>query len=317
MARKLRLQFEGAFYHVYGRGNRREKTFLDDADYCEFENIVFENSHQEEINLYSWCPMPNHYHLALETPRANLALFMQSTLSSYARYFNAKYGKVGHVFQSRYASKLVDREHYLLELIRYIDLNPYRVKNPNWVLPAGGWPWSSHRYYVEGGEPAVAAPFIHAVLRRFSDTLDEARRRYAAFVAEGLAGEQWKNFYTVKEGCFIGSDAWVAETKTRLRGVPALSRLPTRPTAERLLFAVAEETGVLPTRLTSAERSREISQIRQLFAFMSLHLWQQSQVTIAKALHKDPSAISHLLRNTLLSKDHPLVQRILARISVP
>jgi len=187
MARPPRIQFEGAFQHIYSRGNRRETIFLDDADYQEFEDIILDQSARSEVNLYSWCPLPNHFHLAVETPKANISSFMQRILTAYARYFNFKYKKVGHVFQGRFGAKVVDREAYLLELVRYIHLNPYRVKRSSWKVPEGGWPWSSHRFYVGGGEPPVAAPFIQAVLRRFGDDLDLARERYATFVADGLA----------------------------------------------------------------------------------------------------------------------------------
>jgi hypothetical protein len=94
---------------------------------------------------------------------------------------------VGHVFQGRYGARLCDRENYFLELVRYVHLNPYRVKSKRWRLAPEGWPWSSHRYYMEGNEPMAVRPWIHEVLRRFNESsMAQARRGYAEFLAEGL-----------------------------------------------------------------------------------------------------------------------------------
>lgn len=315
MGRLPRIQFEGAFYHVFSRGNRREATFLDDLDYRMFEDILLDQAFRAEINLSAWCPMPNHFHLALETPKANLAVFMQNLLTPYARYFNQKYRKVGHVFQGRYGSRLVDREEYLLELVRYIHLNPYRVKNPHWTIPEDGWPWSSDRFYIGGQEPAAAAPSIHAVLRRFGNTPDVARQRYAEFIAQGLAGQCWQNFYQVKERRFIGRDAWVREIKEKLAEPDTLSPLPHWPGDAILLAAVAQETNVSSERLRAGARDQDIARARQVFAYMAVRLWHQRQSDVAKVLRKDASSVSHLLRSCTIARAHPLVQRVLVRIA--
>jgi len=315
MARQPRIQFEGAFYHIYSRGNRRERIFLDAADYREFEDIVLDQSARAEVNLYSWCPMPNHFHQAVETPLANISSYMQRVLSAYAQYFNRKYNKVGHVFQGRFGARLVDREAYLMELVRYIHLNPYRIKNRHWQVPEGGWPWSSHRFYIDGQEPGVAAPFIHAVLRRFSDNITTARKQFAAFIADGLATRRWEDFYIVKEGRFIGGDTWVAETKAKMGESVHMLALPAWPGFEPLLRVCGDETGLTSERLVSRERSREISQVRQLFIFMAVKLWRKTQTAAAQALQKDASAASLLLRSSTLSREHPLIQRVLARIA--
>ena len=215
MPRAPRLQFEGAFYHAYTRGNRRERTFLDEADYKEFEDGLLDFADREKISLYAWCLMPNHFHLLLETPQANLSVFMQRLLTRYARYFNRRHHYVGHVFQGRYEAILCDRESYFMELVRYIHLNPYRVKNKKWKVPETGWPWSSHRYYLQGEEPMAVRPFIHSVLRRFGDEIALARRRYEGFVADGLKEGQWEDFYQIRHRKYLGSDGFVQEMRQR------------------------------------------------------------------------------------------------------
>jgi|SRR5579864_5366138 len=128
MPRPPRLQLEGALYHVFGRGNRRQRIFLDEADYREFEDFLLDAVERSGAVLFAWCLMPNHFHLLLQTLKANLSELMGRLLTGYARYFNRRYRLVGHLFQNRYKSILCEREAYLLELVRYIHLNPFRVK---------------------------------------------------------------------------------------------------------------------------------------------------------------------------------------------
>src|SRR5437879_5707562 len=124
MPRAPRIQFEGAFYHIYDRGNRRERIFLDDADYARFERMMLEAADRSGVRLFRWSLMPNHFHLLVETPEANIAEFMGRLLTRYAQYFNWRHNLVGHVFQGRYGARVCDKEAYFLELIRYIELNP-------------------------------------------------------------------------------------------------------------------------------------------------------------------------------------------------
>src|SRR6266700_53739 len=132
MPRRPRLQFEGAFYHVFSRGNRRERIFWEDTDYAKFESIMMEAMNWSGVRLYAWCLMPNHFHLLA---------------TRYAKYFNWAHKKVGHVFQSRYGARLCDKEAYFTELIRYVHLNPYRIKGKA-LASLGSWKWSSHRFYM-------------------------------------------------------------------------------------------------------------------------------------------------------------------------
>ena len=138
MPRLPRLQFEGALYHVFSRGNRRERIYETDSDYAMFEKIMIEAMNWSGVQLYAWCLMPNHFHLLLETPEGNLSEFMQRLATRYAKYFNWAHKKVGHVFQSRYGARLCDKESYFTELVRYIHLNPYRTKGKA-LAALGSW----------------------------------------------------------------------------------------------------------------------------------------------------------------------------------
>jgi putative transposase len=127
MARPLRLEFSGAVYHVTARGDRREAIFLDDQDRQRFLGLLGREIGQQNWLLYAYCLMGNHYHLLLETPEANLARGMRRLNGVYTQGFNRRYGLSGHVLQGRYKAILVDRDAYLLELSRYVVLNPVRA----------------------------------------------------------------------------------------------------------------------------------------------------------------------------------------------
>jgi REP element-mobilizing transposase RayT len=136
MARSLRIEYPGACYHVINRGNRRIQVFFSDSDYELFLEKLGEYLELYEVDLFSYCLMPNHYHLFLITTHANLGKFMQAFNTSYTISMNRKYGESGHLFQGRYKAQLVESELYKNVLSRYIHLNPVKVKSlKNVLLP--------------------------------------------------------------------------------------------------------------------------------------------------------------------------------------
>ena len=128
MARKPRIEYEGAFYHVITRGNRREKIFRDKKDFLKYLEILSHYKKRYRFRLYSYVLMSNHVHLLMETGKVSLSKVKQGINQSYTAYFNRKYKTVGHLFQGRYKALLCDRERYLLSLIKYIHFNPVRAK---------------------------------------------------------------------------------------------------------------------------------------------------------------------------------------------
>ncbi|MDP3937406.1 MAG: transposase [Deltaproteobacteria bacterium] len=145
MPRKPRVQFDGAIYHVTSRGNARQKTFLSSGDYRRFLKHLGDAVRDQDWLCHAYCLMPNHFHLLLETPLANLSKGMQQLNGLYTQWFNWRHQRVGHLFQGRFKGKLVDRDAYLLELSRYIVLNPVRAGLAE--FPAR-WAWSSYRATV-------------------------------------------------------------------------------------------------------------------------------------------------------------------------
>ena len=181
MARPLRIAFPGALYHVTSRGDRRENIFNDNDDRLLFYDVLKEVYERYNWLIHAYCLMDNHYHLLIETPDANLSSGMRQLNGVYTQRFNSKHKRVGHVFQGRYKAILVDKDSYLLELSRYIVLNPVRAKI---VRTAKDWPWSSYRATV--GQ--IAQPkwlYVDWLLSVFSKQRAAAIRRYKQFVADG------------------------------------------------------------------------------------------------------------------------------------
>ncbi|MFC1463063.1 transposase [Verrucomicrobiota bacterium] len=194
MARKLRLQYEGAIYHITVRGNGRKAIFLEDSNRERLIWRLAESCELYEVRLYLYCLLDNHFHLLVETPRGNISRFMQSVLTGYTVYFNLKYDLVGHVVQGRYGAQLVEGDSYLLRLSRYIHLNPVHTREAeDWdVKQKRQWlrayPWSSYRGYIDErrkGELVNHAPLLGLV----ADKHENPRMEYRRYVETGLASD--------------------------------------------------------------------------------------------------------------------------------
>ena len=155
MGHKHRLEVEGGIYHVTARGNAQAAIFRDRQDYRVLCDVVSETVDRHRWRCHSYCLLPNHYHFLLETPQANLGRGMLVLNGTYARRFNWRYKRVGHVFQGPYGAVLIENDDHLLEVCRYIALNPVRAG----LAPTpAGWPWSSYGALAGLTEPPT---FLH------------------------------------------------------------------------------------------------------------------------------------------------------------
>jgi putative transposase len=145
MSRPLRIQFPGALYHVTSRGDRREPIFVDDTDRAALLNVIAQAAQRFDFSALAYCLMGNHYHFVFHTGQANLSRSMRHINGVFTQTFNRRHGKVGHLFQGRFKSILVDRDSYLMEVCRYVELNPVRA---GMVDHAQDWPWSSYRAHA-------------------------------------------------------------------------------------------------------------------------------------------------------------------------
>jgi len=228
MARPLRIEFPGALYHVTSRGNARQDIALDDEDRAAFLAVLAEVRARFAWLVHAYCLMGNHYHLLVETPEANLSRGMRQLNGVYTQRFNRRHGRVGHVFQGRYKAILVERESYLLELCRYVVLNPLRA---GMVGKPGDYRWSSYRATV-GREPAPAFLTTDWVLAQFARRRVQAQEAYRAFVAAGTGrASPWSD---LAGQAFLGGEDFVERLRPRpgdadLSEVPRRTRLAGRP----------------------------------------------------------------------------------------
>ncbi len=141
MPRIARLTLDNAYYHIMTRGNQKQKTFIEEVDFMKYLDLLKHYKKKYRFNVYGYCLMPNHVHLLVGLEEsAFLGKFMQGLNQAYTIWFNKKYKKVGHLWQGRYKSMVIQKDRYLLDCIEYIELNPVRasiVKSPS------DYPWSS------------------------------------------------------------------------------------------------------------------------------------------------------------------------------
>jgi REP element-mobilizing transposase RayT len=220
MARPLRIEFPGALYHVTSRGNGRADISLDDGDRQVFLDVLEAVCQRMNWLCYAYCLMTNHYHLVIETPEGNLAKGMRQLNGVYTQLFNRRHDHVGHVFQGRYKAILVDRDDYLLELIRYVVLNPVRA---GMVEVPDQWPWSSYCATM-GQEPVPPWLAQDWLLRQFARTREEARARHAQFVHDGQRHPSIWN--SLRNQIYLGSEDFVAHMQARLRDTETLDEIP-------------------------------------------------------------------------------------------
>jgi putative transposase len=180
MPRPPRLQLAGGIYHVTARGNRKQPTFREARDCEQFLATLEAVVVRRRWRCHSYCLMPNHVHLVVETPDPDLSDGMRYLNGSYAQWFNRRHGFQGHLFQGRFHAVLVESDWHLLELARYVVLNPVRARL---TRDAGSWRWSSYRASV-GDAPVPAFLTTDLVLGYFGTTLEEARAAFRRFVLD-------------------------------------------------------------------------------------------------------------------------------------
>ena len=204
MSRPLRLEFSGALYHVTSRGNERKEIYLAESDFELFLGVLNDVCIQFNWVIHAYCLMNNHYHLLIETPDANLSKGMRQLNGVFTQSINRKYHRVGHLFQGRYKAILVDKDAYLLELCRYIVLNPVRAKI---VDRPDDWLWSSWHCMV-GKQDSPSWLATDALLSYFDTKRIVAIAEYARFVGEGVNKSIWDD---LQHQIFLGDDAFVEE----------------------------------------------------------------------------------------------------------
>jgi len=234
MTRPLRIEFKGALYHITTSGNASQAIFLNEGDFADFLRILGSVVKRYHFLLHAFCLMDNHYHLLIETPEGNLSKGMRQLNGLYTQRFNRKHHRVGHLFQGRYKAILVDKDNYLLELSRYIVLNPVRagiVKNPK------DYRWSS--YMATAGENKIPALFTDWILSQFGKEKKKASIQYQTFVLSGI--KEASPLKAVKGQLFLGKESFIEQIehllhgKEKLKEISRKQRYITRPPLNEVL----------------------------------------------------------------------------------
>jgi putative transposase len=220
MARPLRLELAGALYHVTSRGDGREDIYLSDQDRLAWLDTLALVCERFNWVCHAYCLMSNHYHVVIETPDANLSKGMRQLNGVYTQAFNRSHERVGHVFQGRFKAILVDKESYLLELARYVVLNPLRAKM---VKRVEQWPWSSYAATC-GQVPAPAWLQTDFILSQFGRQRARAIEKYVAFVHEGVGlPSVWSE---LQGQMYLGSEKFVQKMQALVDQKPTLTEIP-------------------------------------------------------------------------------------------
>lgn len=212
MARPLRIEYEGAFYHVTSRGNEHKKIFYSKSDYEKFKHYLKEAKDKYGYLLHSFALMTNHYHLLIETPNPNLSSVMHYINSSYTNYINIKRKRSGHLFQGRYKAILIDRDDYLLELSRYIHLNPVRAEMAE---RPENYPYSSYSDYITRGREDIV--YRDLILGMMSRNKRVAIKGYKNFVEKAIGIKLENPLQKVYAGLILGKEKFIKEVLNELK----------------------------------------------------------------------------------------------------
>jgi putative transposase len=316
MTRPLRIQYPGALYHVTCRGNERKDIYQDDTDRRRFLHMLRQSLHIYSVKLYSYVLMTNHFHLLLETPLGNLSEFMRHFNISYTSYYNRRHQRVGHLYQGRYQSILVEKDSYLSALSRYVHLNPVRIKT---MEEAPGkkkiehllqYPWSSLPGYLKESKKQ---PFVDyaALLGEFGGS----RREYqASLLSEIGQGTEIKG--RIIGQSILGGEAFVAWVREKFIGgaknreCPSAKEIHQYRSQRDILQAIQRETG----RDIETIRT-EKGELRQIGMDLLYRVGRLKGPEIGRIFGLDYASVSQERRRLRekLRKD-PSLQSLLSRI---
>jgi putative transposase len=234
MSRPLRIEYPGAVYHVTSRGNDKKSVFKNEHDRETFLNTLQQVNKRYHWLCHGYCLMTNHYHLLIETPDGNLSIGMRQLNGVYTQLFNKRYGKTGHRFQGRYKAILIQKDSHLLEVCRYVVLNPVRAKM---VEKPEEYAWSSYRATAGLAQPHPCLT-TDWVLKQFGNTRRKAEPGYRKFVPAGI-GQQ--TIWTAVRGqTLLGEEDFVDTFVDHLKkhkdipDIPKSQRYAHRPSLEKL-----------------------------------------------------------------------------------
>jgi len=292
MPRKPRIYYPGALYHVLARGNAKQVIFLADADMLQYQSYVTEGLSEYGHRIHAYCWMNNHTHMLIQAGESSISKMMQQISQRYTQWFNRKYERVGHLFQGRYKALLVDADDYLLELVRYIHLNPKRA---GVVDQLEDYQWSSHRAYL--GNNVLPWLTTEWVLQQFGEDLSGARIKYRYFLEQKADKERLAQLSTgTAEGRILGSDRFILKVTAAQQTESTKQKL--RCSLEEITEMVAKEGGVNAEEISSPSQRRAVSHARSMIALLAVDYAGLSATEVASHLSRDLTVISRQLKQT-------------------
>ncbi len=310
MPRQARLDAPGVLHHVMVRGIEGRRIFHDDADRADFCARLASLAAAGALTVYAWALLPNHAHLLVRTRGRPLARGMRSLLTGYAGAFNRRHKRRGHLFQNRYKSIVVEEDPYLLELVRYLHLNPLRAGIVQDLRALDRYPWTGHSALL--GQVARPWQQITMILAQFGSAPARARRAYRVFVAAGIfLGRRpelqggglvrslggWEVVKELRRGReayagderILGSAAFVEHLR---EGAPSFPRVPgPRVALQTLVTQVCQSTGASPEALQRGRRQAGIAKAREGIAYLAVEVHGYSATALVSLLGVHPPSI--------------------------
>ena len=296
MARKTRIEFKNALYHVVTRGNQKQNVFLNDADFSQYHTILSAYKERHGFILHSYVLMSNHLHILIETPKVPLSKIMQGINQSYTMYFNRKYGTAGHLFQGRYKAILCDRDRYQLSLVKYIHLNPVRA---GIVATPEEYRWSSHQYYMQLTDNKGLVD-TESVFRMFSEDLETANRLYRGFMGADVSIPR-EDIYCTVEQRILGDEHFVEKVRQESNLTVKGARRDREYTLADIAGAIEGVYGISLEELRSVRKLGRLSRGKKMMSLVA-HEYGYKGKEIAEFIYKDPVIVTRHLKEKAASE---------------
>lgn len=303
MARKPRLHYPGACYHVILRGNAGQDVFFNIQDQSRFFLLLQEGIEKYGHRIHGYCLMTNHIHLIVQVDEVSLSRIMQNVSFRYTSYINRRLKQAGHLFQGRYKAILIDADSYLLQLIRYIHNNPVRV---GMVKAPEDYSWSSHNVYLGNGSATWLTKDL--VLSQFSRQKHRAVELYQNYVSAGTNETYRKEFHQGNvKGQVLGEDHFVDRVLAK-----ESQKLSGSLTLEQVLQAVCKHYEVDEDDLSSGSRQKWISEPRSVVALIVRETPHLSLTELGNRIERDLSGLSQAAGrlDKRMNSDQGLFQKI-------
>jgi len=288
MARKPRIEFPHAFYHVIARGNRKQKVFWNDEDYNDYLSKLESYRGKFGFIMHAYCLMPNHVHLLIETGDIPISRIMHGLQSSYTQAFNKRHEKVGHLFQGRYKAIICDRDSYLLELIRYIHLNPTRA---GLASRPEEYNYSSHKEYL--GLVKTFCIDENSILL-FGKGRANAVKIYSNFLRDGMKNGHRSEFYKLKDQRILGDDEFAEELLKKSDGWTGEHW---NISMQEIIEATCKAFETDPLFLAVISRRRKEALVRGIVGFLAKKLCGATLGKIGAIFNRDEPTMSYQLRS--------------------